>query len=104
MPLRRWFSLHGMPGWYSWVILFLFTMASIGISVIVNAKLAERTIKQNQAAERKQGEQVRLATCLVIVTQDQVFNDPDAPPKTLAGKQAAAAWHSLRLQLRCDQQ
>lgn len=100
MPLRRWFTAHQMPGWYSWVILFLLTIASIGISVLVNAKLAEKAIRQSQQQAARQGEIVRHAVCLVVQAQEDVFSGSQTP----TGEKARAAWHELRELFQCDHQ
>lgn len=96
MPLRRWFSAHGLPGWYSWVVVVLLSITTSGLSLA----LSINSIHQAQATQRKQQEQSRQASCAVIVAQDDAFTDP--APVTTAGKKAATAWHRLRVQLGCD--
>jgi hypothetical protein len=105
MPLRRWFTGHGMPGWYSWLVVVGLTVTSMGLALAVNITLTNRAISAERSARlsnEQQSEQARRATCLVVIAQDDAFTNP--PPATPAGRKAAAAWHYLRMTLRCDHQ
>ncbi len=88
MPLRRWFSAHGLPGWYSWVVVVVLSITTSGLSLAISIN-----------AQHRQQEQGRQASCAVIVAQDNAFSE--ATPATNAGRRAAMAWHSLREQLHC---
>lgn len=95
MPLRRWFAGHGLPSWYSWVVVVLLSITTSGLALIISIN----TIHRNQEAQRRQAEQGRELTCSLVIAQDDAFTDP--APVTAAGKKAAAAWHRLRVQLGC---
>lgn len=96
MPLRRWFAGHGLPSWYSWVVVVLLSITTSAVSLIISIN----TIHRNQEAQRQQSQQGRAMTCQLVIAQDDAFTDP--APVTAAGKKAAAAWHRLRVQLGCD--
>jgi hypothetical protein len=104
MPLRRWFREHGHPGWYSWVVVVGLTMASIGLSTVVNVNLTRRAIeadRQAQAeADRKAAaaaEAGRRTLCGVFLAQERVFTEAESD----VGKAAAKAWHDLAVTYRC---
>lgn len=95
MPFRRWFANHGLPSWYSWVVVVLLSITTSGASLAISIN----SIHRQQEAQRRQSEQGRAMTCTLVVAQDDAFADP--PPATPAGRKAAAAWHRLRQQLQC---
>ena len=96
MPLRRWFATRGLPGWYSWVVVTGFSLITSGLSLFISIHV----IHQAQQTQHQQQEQGRIASCVVVVAQDNAF--AESTPATRAGLAAARAWHSLREQLRCD--
>lgn len=95
MPLRRWFAGHGLPSWYSWVVVVLLSITTSAASLIISIN----TIHRNQEAQRRQSQQGRAMTCQLIIAQDNAFSE--TTPATAAGRKAAQAWHSLREQLGC---
>lgn len=110
-PLRRWFIGHGMPGWYSWVVVVGLTVVSNVLVLMITLKSADRRVDAERAAREQAQmdaiaaqETARRATCRVVVAQDEAYSDPATPPVTPAGRAAAKAWHELRVQLGCDRQ
>lgn len=89
------------------VALFLFTIVTAAGGTAININLADRAVKAERSARiasDAQREQARVATCAVVIAQDNISLDsPPARnnPRSLA---AAEAWKVLRLKLRCDQQ
>jgi heme exporter protein D len=112
MPLRSWFTERGHPGWYSWLVVVGTALASSVLSLLVSLHSARSAVDHERAArvaaqERDRAAQVEAhrAACLVIVSQDEAFNDPGSiPPATAAGRRAASAWHDLRKQFGCDKE
>lgn len=112
MPLRAWFTERGHPGWYSWLVVVGTALTSAILCLVVSLHVARSSVARERAARVAQQEQAdasqreaRRAACLVIVSQDEAFNDPGSvPPVTAAGKRAADAWHSLRKQFQCDKE
>ena len=93
--------------WYPLVILFVVQAASLGLTLTVVLKLADRSVEaerqarvqsEQQAAEQR--EVGRRVTCALVVAQDNVYLD--TPPISKAGENAAKAWHALREQFQCD--
>jgi len=96
-PLRRWFSRHGMPSWWSWVVLVLFTAGSVGLNTVVSTRTAERAVESDRAA-REEAARVSLAVvCDVVIKQEAVFSDAQSE----VGRSAAKAWHDLGVTYRC---
>jgi predicted PurR-regulated permease PerM len=109
-PLRRWMSQHGLPTWYSWVVLMVTVLSCLGLSVMVSLTAAQRSVESERrarlAAQQESERNQRAgwaAACQLIVAQDDAFSDPAAQPVTEAGRKSAAAWHELRKTFRCDQ-
>lgn len=97
---------RGFPGIYAWASLFLATLLSLILGMVVTFHLADRQInaertarEQQQVDQQKQAEAGRRATCILITAQVDVYTD--TPPSTPAGKNAAQAWHDLFVQFRC---
>ena len=86
-----------LPNWYSWVVLFAFTLGSIGISIVVNINLAERAIAADHKARADAAAQSKSVVCLVVTTQENVFSQST----TDVGVKAAKAWHDLGILFRC---
>jgi hypothetical protein len=106
MPLQKWMTEHGHPGWYSWLVVIGGALTSalmaVTISITVNARTFERERAQQRSAlerERVQNEQARLATCLVIRRMVDVYADPS----TETGQKAATAWEDLGRIFQCKE-
>ena len=84
-------------------VLILTTILAAGTAVFVNVVLTQRTLTQQEQTQRRQGEQTRLATCLVVSTQQAIYRDPTVPTSNARAK-ALEAWNRLDDLLRCDQQ
>lgn len=95
MPLQKWMTEHGHPGWYSWLVVIGGALTSmvvaVGISITINDRALER--------ERAQREQARMATCLVVRRMVDVYADPS----TETGEKARKAWADLGLIFRCKE-
>jgi len=74
------------------------------VSVVVStgqARSAVRTaIEREKAATAAATEMARHAFCLVITTQQNVYQE--SPPSTPAGRGAAEAWDSLSAVFQCE--
>lgn len=101
-PLRRWFTSHGHPGWYSWVTVVGTSVTSSALAVYLSVSVVSNDLERRQAEQAAQAERGRLAVCRLIIAQDNALDDPSTPPATQAGRKAAMAWHNLREQFRCD--
>lgn len=97
MPLRRWFTTHGMPAWWSWVVLVVFTAGNIGLTFTVTNRLSRRAIEADRTARAEAAEQSRGVVCGLIVKQEAVFRSFD----TENSKVAADAWHDLGITYGC---
>ena len=86
-----------LPNWYTWTVLFVFTLGSIAISIVVNANLANRAILADRRARTEAAEQNRQVLCTVVRTQENVFRDATSE----VGRNAADAWHDLGILFRC---
>ena len=111
MPLRQWFSEHGHPGWYSWVVVVGTSLTSAVLCLVVTVHVASQSIGHERAArvaaeaQNRQTEvETKRAACAVIISQDEAYNDPTAPPVTAAGKRAGQAWRDLRKAFQCDKE
>ena len=73
MPLRKWMSEHGHPGWYSWLVVIGGCLASMIVSVSISVQMNERALQRDgrQRAER-QAEGRRVA-CQVIVRMRNAY-------------------------------
>jgi len=105
MPLRRWFSDHGLPAWYSWLAVVGLTVLSNLLTLVVvlnlsdNAVENERIARETAAAEAQAAaERSRRGLCTVIKTQEEVFSTPSSP----TGLKAREAWHDLGNIFRCE--
>lgn len=102
MPLRRWFTGHGMPGWYSWVVVVGLTMTTSVLSIIICLQIAQRAVRAEQAARIEAAEAGRRQICRLAIAQDDAYSEPPGPV-TQTGKAAARAWKDTRAYYRCDQ-
>lgn len=106
MPLQKWMTEHGHPGWYSWLVVLggslVSMMVAVGISVSLNNQAIERE-RQAQAQEAERAnvlrEASREASCLTIRTMADVYADPS----TETGEKARAAWISLGRTFGCKE-
>ncbi len=105
MPLRRWFADHGVPTWWSWVVVFGSLITLAGISILVSVHSAQRAVEAERQARISQAEESRRQTeaslrlvCVVVQTQESVFQEADSP----VGKSAAKAWHDLGTLFQCE--
>lgn len=88
---------------YFYLVLVLTLVLGAGSAVFVSVKLSQRAADQQAETQRRQGEQTRLATCLVITTQQAIYQDPTVPPSE-AREKALEAWNRLDVLLRCEKQ
>jgi hypothetical protein len=106
MPLKRWMTAHGLPAWYSWLAVVGLTVLSNLLTLLVVLNLAgnavenERAAREESAAQaRASGEINRRAFCLVVMTQEEVFQESTTP----VGVKAREAWHDLGEIFRCEE-
>lgn len=106
MPFRYILKRGGVdhPIGYSLLLLAAGMFVSMMVAVIISVSASNRAIKQSQGQQAQQQKAARHAACLVIVTQDNVYHDPSAPPASEAGRNAADAWRNLRNVFQCDQE
>lgn len=97
---------HGHPGWYSWLVVIggsiVSMLVAVGISISYGQRQLESERAQNVAAierERAAREAGRAATCLVIRTMADVYDDPS----TETGRKAATAWAALGRTFGCKE-
>lgn len=88
---RREVSLYGI------VVTAVASMMSVVVSLLVAFTISNRAID----AEERNREASRIATCLVVRAQVEVYNE--SPPSTPTGQRARQAWRDLYARLRCDQ-
>lgn len=105
MPLKRWFESHGLPPWYSWLVVIGLTLSSNVLTLIIVLQLSGRAVESERAAREaaaavaaSAGEVNRRAFCLVIETQEEVFSDAATP----VGRKAGAAWNELGKIFQCE--
>jgi len=88
MPLRRWMTTHGLPSWYSWVVVVLMPiMASIAVLTIA-LRVNERSIDRERTAREQAQQQTDEALCSVFAPIDDGYKNT-APPATEAGREFA---------------
>ena len=105
MPLKRWFADHGLPPWYSWLVVIGLTLASNLLTLVVVLNLSERAVTNERKAReaaavesQESSERSRRGLCLVIQSQENVFTEASTP----VGRKAADAWHDLGEIFRCE--
>lgn len=105
MPLKRWFTTHGLPAWYSWLMVVGLTVVSNLLTLLVVLNLADNAIQNERIARetaateaQAAGERSRRGLCLVIESQEEVFSDAVTP----TGKKAGQAWRVLGEIFRCE--
>jgi len=104
MPLRKWFVQHGLPSWYSWLVVVgtnLLSSALVLVVCLTVTSRADRRTEEALAQMRAGQEASRAAACTLVISQDEAFNGPGAPEPSPVGKRSALAWHNLRTVLRC---
>lgn len=97
MPLQKWMTEHGHPGWYSWFVVIGGALTSSIVAIGIAVTLNNRAIEQDRADR----ETARDATCLVIRTMVRVYSDPT--PVTETGQNAARAWITLGRTFGCKE-
>ncbi len=99
MPLRKWMSEHGHPGWYSWLVVIGGCLASMIVSVSISVQMNERALQRDgrQRAER-QAEGRRVA-CQVIVRMRNAYAEQEK--LTPAGQDVERAWGDLARLYQC---
>lgn len=105
MPLKRWFAAHHMPTWYSWLVVVGLTVVSNVITLTIVLQISDRALRSERAAREQAAEQAhtagetnRRAFCLVVQTQEEVFQGSQTP----VGLKARDAWHELGEIFRCE--
>jgi Na+-translocating ferredoxin:NAD+ oxidoreductase RnfG subunit len=86
-----------MPSWWSWVVLVLFTAASVGLNTVISTRTAERAIESDRRAREEAVRSSLTVLCDVVIKQEAVFRDAESE----VGRSAAAAWHDLGVTYRC---
>ena len=101
-PLRGWMREHGMPSWYSWVVVILVPiMASLAV-LVVSLKVNERSLQRERQAREtlaQAQEDSRQALCRMLVLLDDSYRRQ--PPTTPAGVELARAVSEARTLNRC---
>ncbi len=95
MPLRRWFSEHGRPSWYSWVVVIGTSLVSSMLALLVALQMNARS----EARERQARVDSDRKWCSIVVTLDEGYRK--APPSTPTGQSLAKAVDELRRDLPC---
>ena len=105
MPLKRWFTAHGLPPWYSWLVVIGLTLASNLLTLFVVLNLSERGVQNERRAREAAAEEATAAAersrrglCTVIKTQEEALAGASTP----AGQRAVLAWHDLGEIFRCE--
>lgn len=97
MPLRRWFTAHGLPAWWSWGVLVVLTAGSVGLNTVVSTRTAQRAVDADRTARQTAAEQSRGVVCLVVAKQEAVFREG----RSEVERNAAQAWHDLGVIFGC---
>lgn len=101
MPLRKWMTEHGHPGWYSWLVVILgcvvSMIVSVGISVRMNNAAIQREHQAQALAAQREAErraQQRVVSCAFVNKINRAYQDQI---KELSGPglTIAAAWADL---------
>jgi hypothetical protein len=95
VPLQKWMTEHGHPGWYSWLVVIGGCLVSMVVGSTISIAVNDRALER----ERAQREEARAATCLVIRQMENVYADPS----TETGEKARAAWASLGRTFGCKE-
>lgn len=101
MPLRKWMTLHGHPGWYSWLVVIGGCIVSMVVSVTISNRASQAALERDrqqrieqQQRDAQQREAGRQASCMLIETMSRAYSgrgDELSP----VGKEVAQAWADL---------
>jgi hypothetical protein len=97
MPLRRWFSGHGLPGWYSWIAVVLLTAISVGLNTVISLRVAHSAIENNERQRQESSRAALAIFCTAARAQENVFRESQSE----VGRKAAEAWHDLGVTFGC---
>lgn len=96
-PLRKWFATHGLPSWWSWIVLVLFTAASVGLNTVISTRTSERAIESDRRARAAAAQSSLAVLCDAVRSQEAVFRES----RTEVGRNAVRAWHDLGVKYGC---
>lgn len=88
-PLTAWGTLAIQLGG-----LLLATI--ISLTALHSARESERARIASEQAREEASRGSRVLVCSMIISQDEVLNDPEDPPPTDRARKNAAAWRELR--------
>lgn len=92
-PLRGWMTTHGLPAWYSWVVVVLLpVMASMAV-LVISLRVNERSIARERAAR----EATDQALCSVFAPIDDGYRK--TPPPGPSGKEFARNVAAARIKV-----
>ncbi len=97
MPLRRWLTGHGLPAWWSWVVLVLFTAVSVGLNTMIATRTSQRAIEADRRARTETAQSSLAALCDAVRSQEAVFREAQSE----VGQNAARSWHALGVKYGC---
>lgn len=100
MPLRKWMTEHGHPGWYSWFVIIGGCLTSMLIAVVISVQASNRAIAESEMRQRQADERGRATVCEFVNKIDGTYRDE--PPSLPSGKAQAAAWAELRQDFQCN--
>ena len=87
-PLRRYMTEHGMPSWYSWVVVVLLPVFTSTAILIICLRVNQRSIDREHAAVAKSAAATDAALCSLVAPIDDGYRA--VPPATQSGKVFAA--------------
>lgn len=101
MPLRKWMTIHGHPGWYSWLVVIGGCLVSMVVSVAISIRASDAALErdrmqreQSEHAEQVRRAEGRAASCSMIRRVNRAYasqRDELSP----AGQDIAQAWADL---------
>lgn len=97
MPLRRYMTEHGLPSWYSWLVVVLLPILTAMGVLVVALRVNERSIDRERAAREQAQRQTDAALCSVFAPLDDSYSA--TPPATAAGKAFAVKVAAVRRQV-----
>jgi energy-converting hydrogenase Eha subunit H len=87
---------------YAAVVVFV-TLVAVGVgNVLYTNHVDQRRVESARVAaeaQRRQAEQTLAAVCALVLANVQVYDE--TPATTAAGKNAEAAWDTLKTQFSC---
>lgn len=93
MPLRRFMTEHGLPSWYSWLVVVMLPIMASVLVLVVSLRVNERSIERERLAR----EQTDAALCAVFAPIDDGYRK--APPPSASGKEFAKNVASARVKV-----